>query len=417
VRIDPFPVAVPDAPLYDQASGVRLALLTILDREPMVELTDGTAADVTSVSARLRRTPEGIEVIPFSGTVSGAAQVVPDASGALDAVLRWVSAQARVPLKMPSPSAAAVNAWVDALGAHEKKDDGKAEASLRLATTSDPQLLPAQLMAMDLFVARNNEKEAFLAARQVLLLDPDNLPAARIVTRGALGTGDVAQAFVAMKTILKVNANDIDTLNVIGRYAAATGDLQKMEKTIARLRSAPPNEVAVHEPDILVAAGKVSPAIEKYYDLEVATPENPALNFKIGRLSVLRHTMTVAEIELQKLARTDPAYGRHLLAAYVYAASANRPGAVNELKLAGTASRVGDDYWTSAAEVYAMFGDDAATVAALEKAVERGEPAAAAVDVNPLFDYLRSNEQFAAIRVRLKTRKDEMRAAVSQIAL
>jgi hypothetical protein len=111
-------------------------------------------------------------------------------------------------------------------------------------------------------------------------------------------------------------------------------------------------------------------------------------------------------------------YGYHLLKAYMAATDASRRAeAEKELALAGAASTPGDDFWTSAAEVYAMVGDTARTLQALGKAAARREPTAGYILTNPLFGFLQSEPQFAEIRAALAAVQDETRTALAQITL
>jgi predicted Zn-dependent protease len=184
-----------------------------------------------------------------------------------------------------------------------------------------------------------------------------------------------------------------------------------------RLNAAPKDVVAVHAPDILVASGKMETAIDQYYDIEVDVPNNPALSLKIGRISVLRRAMPIAELELKKLEANDPSYGHRLLSAYMAATRGARDEAEQELDAAAAASVPGDDFWTSAAEVYAMLGATTEVIDALEKAAARKEPTAAYILTNPLFEYLRSDSRYRALRATLSRHQAEVRSAVAQIPL
>jgi hypothetical protein len=175
--------------------------------------------------------------------------------------------------------------------------------------------------------------------------------------------------------------------------------------------------VPVHAPDILVATGRMEAAIDNYYDIEVDVPNNPALSLKIGKISVLRRSLPIADLELKKLEQSDPQYGYHLLKAYIAATKNVRDDAERELELAAGASQPGDDFWTSAAEVYAILGSNADVLSALDKAAGRKEPTSTYIMTNPLFRYLRSDEQFQSISASLSSQQNEIRSALAQIRL
>ena len=193
--------------------------------------------------------------------------------------------------------------------------------------------------------------------------------------------------------------------------------MQRLNDALSRAGHLRLDEVAIHQPDLLVAGGKLDTAIDQYYDIEVKDPNNPALALKIGRIAVLRRTMPVADIEISKLQKSDPNYGFHLLKAYVAAQQNSKPNAEAELKSALAGSKPGDDYYTSAAEVYAMLADNNNVIASLQKAADRREPTASYILSDPLFAYLQSDPKFLAVRTTLAQRQDEIRAALAQIAM
>jgi hypothetical protein len=171
----------------------------------------------------------------------------------------------------------------------------------------------------------------------------------------------------------------------------------------------------VHEPDVLANAGRFGVAADQYFAVTDGGRGNAALSLKMGRLSVLRHTLVLADDELKKLAQTDPLYGRPMLEAYVAAERRDAAKAKSELTKALTASSPGDDSWTSAAEVHAILNDTPAVLTALEKAVQRKEPTAAYILANPLFRYLESEARFQKLRVQILAQQDEVRRALAVI--
>src|SRR5581483_1844267 len=245
------------------------------------------------------------------------------------------------------------------------------------------------------------------------VLAPDNLEAQTTVAHAALNSGAVGEALTAFNGILKKNPNNAEAINILGRYAFAAGDVQHFNIYLEKAKALPKSEVAIHEPDLLLAEGRVEAAIEKYYDVEVKDPNNPALALKIGRISILRHALPIAELEQKKLDQGDPNYGAHLLKAYLAAHQNNRAAADAELKAALAGSKPGDDYWTSAAEVYAMLADTKSVIEALTKASQRKEPTVSYVLVDPLFRYLENDPKFADVQKKLMDDQTEMRNALA----
>ena len=243
-------------------------------------------------------------------------------------------------------------------------------------------------------------------------LDPANLDAARKVARASLITGDLQQAFALYDLILDRQPADAEALNHVARYSIAAGDTARFNTTLARMRRLPPVHVQAHAPDTLAYAGRLGVAVDRYYDLGV---NSPSLSLKIGRFSVLRHSLPLAEIELNKLAQSDPLYGYHMLKAYMAAETQKSDEAGKELEMALAAAAPGDDSWTCAAEVHAILADTNGVIASLEKAAQRKEPTSAYIAANPLFKYLENDPRYATLRETFAAQQGEIRTALAQI--
>lgn len=401
-----------DPTLEARAKALNLAVAGILESWREVRVTDSSAADVTPFTATLRTGAAGPEIV----TGKHPAAPAPDAASAIANVLQSIATE----LKLPAHDAAvpaACESYTDAVAANAEGDVAKTDAAIRAAMKADPKFVPAQLLAVQFFTKQGKEKDAVEAARQLFALDPTNIPAARRLARASLIEGNLADSFAAYDAIQQRERNDAEALNMFARYAVAAGDEAKFRAALARLRKLPPAQPAAHEPDLLAAAGKLDAAGDKYYDVEANVPRNPALALKIGRISVLRHAMPIADLELQKLQELDPNYGYHILKAYIAAQSRVKADADAELKLARAASTAGDDYWTSVAEVAALLADEKTVFTALETAAARKEPTASYILSHPLFAYLRNDARFEKVRTTLEQEQDEIRAALAKVAL
>jgi tetratricopeptide (TPR) repeat protein len=379
-----------------------------------VRVIDAPSAAAVTYSAAIHPNSPP-QIVPTSGAKNGPAAPVPDSASGIVALSQWIAAQAHVQVRSATPGA--LNAFADALAARANNDNAKTESSLKAAVAADPSFLPAQLVAMDFFASRGNDNEALAAAKQVLALAPAHVDAARRVARGSLAGGDVPSALTAYGAVLKSNPNDAEALNAVGRYAFSAGDAERFGTAVSRLSKLTAGDTVIHEPDLLLAAGKYGEAVEKYYDIEVKTPNNPALSLKIGRISVLRHTPEIAKLELEKLEKSDPAYGAPLLKAYMAAEQKSKGDVDAELKTALKGSKPGDDYWTSVAEIRAMLGDAHGTVEALKRAVDRREPTITYVLSDPMFSFIASEGSYQQVRASLTAEQQEIRAALAQIAM
>lgn len=413
--VAPFIVDGTDPKLNDQATAIRLGATEILRTFPEIRVNDVAAPDTTTVSARVRPGATGPELVAMAGAKSSAPVALLDTASGIRAVVEQAVTEAQA--KPRSFAVAdALNSFADAVVAKSVNDANRADASLRKAMTSDPNFLPAQLMAMQFFTDAGKNDDAIAAAKQVAMLDPTNLGAVRRVARAGMMSGDLQQAFSFYNMVLQREPNDAEALNLIAKYSVSSNDTARFNATLLRLKKVPPLQVQAHEPDLLAAAGRLGVAADKYYDVVSAGGGGPALSLKVGRLSVLRHTLVLADDELKRLSQTDPLYGYHMLKAYIAAENRLPEEAKAELASALTAAQPGDESWTCAAEVYAILADQPHVLESLEKAAQRKEPSAAYVLANPLFRYLANDPRFMKVRDAFTAQQDEARRALAAVS-
>jgi Tfp pilus assembly protein PilF len=417
VVIEPFRIEPPDPALQQRGDAIRLAAAEILRSYPEVRVVDAKAGDVTTYTAKVTGGAVSPQIVPVTDSkkpAEGRAAALIDASSGVQSLVAWIAGDLKIPIR-GAASAEAYNAFADAVTANAANDDAKTEGALRNAIKADSRFLPAELMAFRYFDAKGKDADAVAAAKQIVALDPANVDASRRVARASLAAGDLTTAFTSYAAVLQHEHSDADALNTIGRYALAAGDNDRFTAALKRLGTS--DAGAVHAPDALVASGRIDNAADKYYEVEQRMPRNSSLALKIGRIAVLRHSTEMADLELKKLEQSDPNYGAHILRAYLAAQSGNKAAAASELKAAEAASKPGDDYWTSVAEVAAMNGDARGVNDALERAAARKEPTASYVLANPLFGFLQSDARFLKIRQTLAEQQNEIRAALAGVTL
>lgn len=414
IHLAQFTVEGTDPLLGERASAIRLGAVSILRSFPELRIAENAAEDVPTFSAKVRLGAAGAELVPVSETKSGNAVLLADVASGIRSVVEFVTAEVKAQPRQYT-SADALNSFGAALVSRANNDPVGTDAALRAAMQSDPQFLPAQLLAMEFFALNGKDEDAIAAAKQVVALDPANLGAARKVARASLIVGDLQQSFALWQLVLDRDPRDAEALNLMARYAAAINDAARFQIMLARLEKLPPTQVAAHGPDLLAVRGRLSQAVDSYYDVPAERRTSPALSLKIGRLAVLRHSLPLADDELKKLAQSDPLYGYHLLKSYIAAENRNRDEAVKELEIALKAATPGDDSWTAAAEVYTILNDTEAVLTALEKAAQRKEPTAAYIMNNPLFRYLENDARFAKLRATLTLQQGEIQSALAQL--
>jgi tetratricopeptide (TPR) repeat protein len=409
VSLAPFSIEGTDPALLQRANAIRLGTLGILRSFPELRVVDG-ANGAKSFTARV--TPA--ELIVTEGSRASTRTPIADAAAPMRVLVQFIAQETHAQPRTFANDAA-LHAFADAELARSENDTARADASLRAAIAADSQFLPAQLAALDFFSKNGKDADALAAAKQVVALDPQNLDAARTVARANMRAGDIANAFALWDVVLRREPRDPEALNHVAAYALACGDTARFTRTLARLKSVPAREVTVHEPDALAASGRIDAAVQRYYGVEETAQDNAAVSLKIGRFSVLRHSLAVAEVELKKLGVSDPLYGYHMLSAYIAAERRDRATALRELQTALAGAELGDATWTSAAEVHAILNDTGGILQALEKAADRKEPTAAYVLANPLFRYLGSDPRFQRLRDKLTAQQAEIHGALATL--
>jgi tetratricopeptide (TPR) repeat protein len=414
VYIAPFVVNATDPAAADRAKAIQLGAIEILRTYPELRVVDVASGETSSFSASIRDGAAGVELVPSAGTKSGAPAAILDVASGIRAMVQFVVADVQATPRTYL-AADALNAFGDAVVAQSQSDATRADASLRAAIAADPNFLPAQMLAMNMFAASGKNEDALAAAKQVIALDPRNIDAAQKVARASLLNGDLASAFAAYDLVLRRQPENAEALNVLANYASSCGDTARFNATLARMKKVPVIHVAAHEPDLLAAQGRIDAAIQRYYAAEEHMPNNPALALKIGRIAVLRRSVPVAEEQLEKLMVSDPLYGVHMLRAYIAAESQRRDEARRELQLAINGAAPTDSPYTAAAEVHAILADTANVIASLEKAAQRKEPTAAYVLASPLFRYLENDPRYQKIRDSLLAQQAETRNALAKL--
>jgi tetratricopeptide (TPR) repeat protein len=229
-------------------------------------------------------------------------------------------------------------------------------------------------------------------------------------------SGDPKATIAELSEVLARDRTNQEALTAAGLYALGVGDEAIFARVLAGL-DGPPDSRLLHEPDLLMASARIDQAASPYFDLEREQPANAALALKIGRIAVLRHMSSIADIEIQKLERLDPSYGLPMLRAYIHAQDERRNEAEAELKKAQLVAPWYAQPYTNAAEVYAILGVPPRVLESLEMAVARGEPSGAYVLNNPLFRFLREDARFIRLKSLIEAQQSAIRQALPSVPL
>lgn len=421
VAIDPFTVESADPQSAVLGAKLRLATIEVLRSQPQILIGDDKSPGVIRFGAQIRDATAGLEFVPISGSQPGQPAAISTIADTSSRYVTWILDQLKLPPdKFVMPAAAVFEQFATAVAEYYAPGGADSPIPVSLMQSvikADENFLPAQRFALKLFAEKGDEEAALAAGNKVLELDPNNIEVLRQVARWNARNGDPVAALTRFRTILGRDPMDGEALEAVGLYALGVGDEARFRKVLGRIGKQPPGTSMLHEPDFTFYSGHMDRAVLQYYDVETQDPNNPVLNLKIGRIAVLRHSMQMAQVELEKLQKLDPSYGYHLLKAYMLAEQRDTAGATAELKIAQGAARWSDQPFTASAEVYAIANDAHGVVESLKTAADRGEPTGFYILNNPIFRYLENDAQFAQVRVELQSDIEQLKGVMGTLGL
>ena len=241
-------------------------------------------------------------------------------------------------------NADAYNAFADAVAANAAKDDARRRR--RCAARSRP---------IRIFLPHNSSRSSFSTRKGRMRMQSLRRSRSRAGSRqrrcGRAASpapvspaDDLAAAFNGYAAVLKREPSDRRSAQHLGRYALAAGDDGHFNAAI--VVSAASDAAAMHAPDVLVAAGRIDDAVDKYYELEKRLPRNAALSLKIGRIAVLRHSTRNRRDRAEEMEKADPLRRAHPEGVHRRAVG-KQGGRRGGDEAAAAASKPGDDYWTT----------------------------------------------------------------------
>jgi len=420
VALQPFTLESADPQLTKSASSVQRAATEILKTAGGMIFVTAPESGARSYSAIARTGATGIELIPTlanSPLPNGASIPLSPIGPAVVQLVDRITRDAHG--VVPALNTEAVEKFAAALDSStsdSRNDRSRAIEGIRASIAADPGFLAAQRLAVDLFDKGGDRASAIAAASKVMELDPLDHTTARRLVSWYQESGSPASALDVYANILKKASGDREALAGIGAYAVSAGDDASFSRVLGKLAHESPGAATLFAPDIILATGRIDAAAQKYYDAEAADPQNAALSLRIGRVAVLRRSLPIAAIEAGKLEKLDPAYGLHLLNAYVEAETGHAAPAIAELNLAAAAPPSNADFYTASAEVYTLLNQPRKAMESLKKAVDRSEPTAAYILSNPIFRYLHTDSAWAPLSAKVGGQKSAAAARLSAMS-
>lgn len=407
------------APVVEQAAPKKTVSLSLTDAR--LRAVEPIVRDV------LTRNP-GLEVVPSGGTIEVVAAPDPanpkslavtvgsttsplptNPNAAALQVLAMVAEASGLPQNELTTTPQTFQRFVDAV----RRKDGRA---LHGVITADPRFVPALRVGMDWFASEADPTRRTEVASKLVELYPEENATRRQLVQWLLGAGRISEAIAHVNGLLRSNPLDADALATVARLSLSAADPERFQAA-SRLHYDATGARLFHQGDMAFAQGNLDAAARTYYEAEREDPQNAALALKIGRIAVLRHSMDIADLELEKLSRLDPDYGYPLLQAYIHAERREPLDAEISLKRAAASARTLHDLNTSAAEIFAILGQHPRVMESVRNAFTRGEATLNYSLTNPLLRYLDVEPDYQSLKAQMLQRRSTLRSALQEVKL
>ncbi|HVR44718.1 MAG TPA: serine/threonine-protein kinase [Thermoanaerobaculia bacterium] len=422
IYLERFDVEGTDPKLAAVAGTVELAVREILGSAPGIRIADGPGEGVPQFGARrvAEGPPDQMEAFAAGAAAErGPLVSLSDPGAAAAAIAGWIAAISGAPAeRLTSESPEALAKFVEAVAASRSPnpaDRARAAAAAKAAIAADPRFVPAARLAIPLLLETGDREGAIAAAEIVVEHQPHERSLRRDLVGWLRSDGRAADAIRHVAALFDAGDSDPELFLFVGRQALSAGDAEAFSRILPRVEQTAGARTPLHAADMTAARGRFAAAAQQYYAVEPDQPDNGPLALKIGRIGVLRHSLPVADLELEKLQRLDPSYGAPLLRAYIAAENRNAAAAVAALREAQRGAGPNDDFHTASAEVYAVLSDHQGILRSLRSAVEAREPAFEYIQSNPLFAYLRQDRDFAPLREEMRRVQAEIRQALAPL--
>ena len=386
-----------------------------------VEILQQPRADAVTLTGSLRPGADGApQIVPAmvrgGALIEGPPIAASSAGGAMHGLLQWASNEMRLSqTPFTSINAETLDDFAPAAAAFARGAEGYKDAnkSIEAALRSDPEFLPALLLSADILAGTGDSVGAMKAAEKAAWIGGPNLNVARRLASWHHHNGSSSGAARAYVIILSRLPDDDAALAGMIRLALAAGDEGSFSRLLPRVKKSASD---VHDADIQVAQGKIDSAANRYYDLQSSGDAGGALNYKIGRIAVLRHSLDVARTELDRLRKSDQGFRPAMLSALIAAEERRNVEAEALLiEALGMSSSWSDEPHTRAAEAYAILGRTDKVLASLEKATQKSEPTFSYILNSPLFKYYGKERRFDKIRATCEQQQRDIRAELARI--
>ncbi|MFN2237960.1 MAG: protein kinase [Thermoanaerobaculia bacterium] len=397
VFLGSFTEGVEQPEMIARAAAIEAAVRRMLASVPELRMAESPSSEARRYGARAAEGEP--DLVAFSSDGEGPRVPLADPAAATAALAAWIAEHAGVPAPGGGPEAIAP--FIEAIQQFEAGNVPQAVVSLRRSTAIDPDFPAAQIFAFEISSRSGDIPSALVAGEAILRTRPADHAVRASLFGWYRSSRDISNAIRHAVVLGENDQGGAEVLRFLARRALSAGDEAAFRALLPRLETLEGSSSSLHHPDILAAQGRFANAAQQYYQIEPNQPENPWLAFKIGRIAIMRHSTSVTELEIEKLARLEPRILHPLLEAYLAAGRRDRAGAAAALEKAAANATPDDAIHTASAEIWAILTDHRQIVASLRRAIEAREPTCTSILSNPLFAYLSEDSDFRPVRTEI----------------
>lgn len=419
------PAAPPDPKLVAMANDIRATAAAILRLEPTLTFVDAAGPTSRQLGGLLRRTDAGLVLVPTlteSGTTTEGDPIALPAKAKDNLapsieLARWMASKlGKDVTTLVSENPVATKAFLEAVAQRSAGDTAKAMASAKKAVVADEKFLRAQKFLLDLHAEKGAIDDAYKVAVVIAFLEPANLEIRTQLAKWAAERGRPAEALEYLGALLTAKGDDPEVITLFGEYALAVVNEAKFKRAVDKLAVARATNPRIHEPDLMLARGRVDASVKAYYKVQETQQDNPWLSLKIGRLAVIRRSESIIQLEHDRQKRLGDPYTLPMMNAFVAAGQGDAATADAELAKAEAAALRASEHYTLVAEVNVLLNRQKKVLEALDLAVARTEPTLTYIVSSPLFGYLQADPRFTRLTRVIREKTGTLSAAVDGVA-
>ncbi|MCM2314661.1 MAG: protein kinase [Thermoanaerobaculia bacterium] len=419
------PAAPPDPKLVAMANDIRATATAILRLEPTLTLADAAAPTNRQLGGLLRKTDAGLVLVPTitegGATTEGEPIALPakakDNLAPSIELAHWMAAKlGKDATALVSGNPVAAKAFLEAVAQRSAGDSAKAIASAKKSVAADGNFLRAHRFLYELHTETGAIDDAYKDAVVIASLEPANMEIRTQLAKWEAERGQPAKAIEYLGSLMSAKGDDPAVITLVGEYSLSVANEAKFKHAVDKLAVARAVNPRIHEPDVLLARGRVDASVKAYYKVQETQQDNPWLSLKVGRLAVIRRSDTIIQLEHDRQKRLGHPYTLPMMNAFVAAGQGDAATADTEIAKAEAAPERAADHYTLVAEINVLLNRQKLVLEALDRSVARSEPTLTYIVSNPLFGYLQADPRFTKLTRVIREKSGTLSAALDGLA-